>query len=268
MTSRSPRDARRAAVAFAWFAVAAAAPLAAHAQNIPVVRIAVGPAPGAAATGAAAPVRVTSAPPAAAPMDIARGPAPAPNSVWVPGSWSWNGGSYGWSSGQWSMPPNYGARWIAPRWERREGYVLYYPGYWSNTGAMVQPYAPSVATLSGTLSRGLPMTPMGAFYNDYAVPLVAGQTVTFVVRGGASWNGPGPQLDPLVQLYGGGTLLAEDDDGAGGQDSRIVFTAGWSGTFMLRVTSYGAGPSEGTYTLTAQSGAMYGGPYVPAYGVM
>jgi hypothetical protein len=207
----------------------------------------------------------------AAPAEAARPPAPSSGSVWVPGSWSYNGGSYAWNGGQWSTPPSYGATWIPPRWENREGYVLYYPGYWSpgpvhtyNQYAQYNPFnsysgTPYAigGTSSGTLYSGMPTTSSGTLFTDYAVNLYAGQTVTLVLHGGASWTSPGGQLDPLMQVIGNGSLLAQDDDGAGGMDSRIVFTPAWTGTFIVRVTTYGVGPNQGSYTLSSRYGVSW-----------
>jgi hypothetical protein len=115
------------------------------------------------------------------------------------------------------------------------------------------------SNVSGALQGGMAMTSSSALYTDYVVNLYAGQTVTFVLHGGASWTTPGGQLDPLMQLYGGGQLLAEDDDGAGGMDSRIMFTAPWSGAFVVRATTYGYGPNQGYFTLASRYGEMWGG---------
>lgn len=210
------------------------------------------------------PVRVNVAPPAPL-MDIARPAPPMPNAVWVPGSWSWNGSDYAWSTGQWNTPVSNGAIWVAARWERHDGYYLYYPGYWSQPGMPVDvtnaPGTPLVvgSTVSGVLNAGLPTTSSGTLYTDYVVNLYAGQTVTFVLRGGSSWTTPGGRLDPLLEVLGAGQLLAQDDDGAGGMDSRIVFTPQWTGAFVIRATTYGVGMNQGYFSLASRGGVVWGG---------
>ncbi len=215
-----------------------------------------------------APMRVSVAPPPnlyevrpASPM--------GGGSVWIPGAWNWNGAGYAWTAGHFSSPPSYGAGWIAPRWERRDGYVLYYPGYWGGTSTVEQPtYVPTMnssvtnitlgSTASSELRYGMPTTSSGALYSDFAVTLYAGRTVTFVLHGGTSWSSGG-RIDPVMQVFGGGQLLAEDDDGAGNLDSRIQFTPTWTGTYVIRATTYGAGMSQGAFSLVTRDGAVWGG---------
>jgi Glycine zipper/WXXGXW repeat (2 copies) len=55
---------------------------------------------------------------------------PAPNALWVPGYWAFNGNSYTWLAGHWEIPPPNVRAYVAAHWEdRREGYV-YVPSYW------------------------------------------------------------------------------------------------------------------------------------------
>lgn len=238
---------------------------AAHAQNYanPVVTVSVTQ-PQYNSGYVSTPVRVNVAPPVPL-MDVARSPAPSPNAVWVAGQWGWNGSGYAWNPGQWTTPVSTGSMWIPARWERHDGYYLYYPGYWSQGAPPLNDYNASGTPLlvgsnvSGTLNAGLPTTSSGTLYNDYVVNLYAGQTVTFVLRGGMSWTTPGGRLDPLLQVYGAGQLLSQDDDGAGGMDSRIVFTAQWTGSFVVRATTYGVGMNQGCFTLASRAGVVWGG---------
>ena len=58
------------------------------------------------------------------------GASPAPNALWVPGYWSFNGNSYIWLGGHWEIPPPNVRAYVAAHWEnRRDGYV-YVPSYW------------------------------------------------------------------------------------------------------------------------------------------
>lgn len=61
--------------------------------------------------------------------------------------------------------------------------------------------------------------------------------------------------DPILRIHSAsGQLIAEDDDSGLGNESRIAFTAGQSGTYYLSATGLQGG--VGTYTLsTAISGA-------------
>jgi hypothetical protein len=212
------------------------------------------------------PVRVNVAPPA--PLVDVRPAAPSgAGSTWVPGAWNWNGAGYAWVAGHWAAPPSTGSTWIQPRWEQHDGYLLYYPGYWSTTtviAPVVTPvYQPGAmplylgATTSGELRYGMPTTSSGALYTDFAVTLYAGRTATFVLHGGASWTNPGGRIDPLMQLFGSGQLLTQDDDGAGNLDSRIQFTPTWTGTYVIRVTTYGSGANQGNFTLVTRDGAVW-----------
>jgi hypothetical protein len=66
---------------------------------------------------ASAEVIVQVAPPA--PLVEVRGVGPSPNHVWIAGYHRWDGGAYRWEAGRWALPPRAGARWVAPRWDRR-----------------------------------------------------------------------------------------------------------------------------------------------------
>jgi len=79
----------------------------------------------------------------------------------------------------------------------------------------------------------------------FKVTLTAGQTYVFeLVSTGLA--------DPCLYLYAPDvTLLDSDDDGAGGNNSRITYTATESGTYYLGASDFRAG--SGSYRLTAQS---------------
>jgi hypothetical protein len=101
---------------------------------------------------------------------------------------------------------------------------------------------PSVS-FSRTLATGDCMFDDGSFYDLYALYLRAGQQVTITQRSTA--------FDSYLLLVDAtaNTVVAEDDDSAGGNDSRIVYTATRAGPFLIAANSYSGGMS-GTYTLT------------------
>jgi len=71
----------------------------------------------------------SSPPPPPASAEAVSAP-PAPNALWVPGYWSFDGARYIWITGQWEIPPPNAGAFIVAHWEGRgDGYV-YVPGYW------------------------------------------------------------------------------------------------------------------------------------------
>ena len=100
--------------------------------------------------------------------------------------------------------------------------------------------------LSSALERGVSRTggPRGELFHSWALFLDAGQTVTILM-----------QADFDTYLY----LLNEecdevqsDDDGGGGTNSQLVFTAEVSGTYTVVATSFSGG--DGDYNLTIADG--------------
>lgn len=77
-------------------------------------------------------------------------------------------------------------------------------------------------------------------------------------------------LDPFLQLIGpDGAVIAEDDDGAGNLNARIIFTLPDDGTYTIRATRYG-GAGNFTVTLSdagdapvsSSAGATDGGDFI------
>jgi hypothetical protein len=98
----------------------------------------------------------------------------------------------------------------------------------------------SLATTDGTTTAG---SGSGTAYkDDYSLSVVAGQQYTITLNSSA--------FDAYLRLYNGSTLLASNDDGNGGTNSRIVYTAASTGTLTVRCTSYYSG-STGAYTVLA-----------------
>jgi hypothetical protein len=169
--------------------------------------------------------------------------------------------------------------WIAPRWVFSAGVWVFVPGHWQGVGGVIVQLPPPAyndpsqmvslepptmypqplvvgQAVQGVLQPGDATTTAGAFADDYALTLAAGQPVTIVTRGGPSATQPGRPLDVLTLVLFNGQELTRDDDSAGYPNSRIVFAAPYSGTFVIRVTSYGAGANQGAYTLQTYHGAL------------
>lgn len=57
--------------------------------------------------------------------------APAPQMVWVPGYWQWDGARFVWIAGRWDLPRQQGATWQAPSWRAGAGGgAVFVPGRW------------------------------------------------------------------------------------------------------------------------------------------
>jgi hypothetical protein len=129
-------------------------------------------------------------------------------------------------------------------------------GYTGNAGT------PGIAPISvgsmvnGNLGAGDAMIEGGGYVDQYAIQLTAGSPVTIVTRGGPSSMTPNGTLDVLTSVVLDDGLVAEDDDSAGNQNSRIVFTPTVTGTYIIRVSTYGNQQQEGSYQLQVMSGAF------------
>ncbi|MEZ4339123.1 MAG: YXWGXW repeat-containing protein [Sandaracinaceae bacterium] len=78
---------------------------------------------------AEATVQAPEAPPPAR-VEV-RAAAPAPDMVWVPGYWQWDGARFAWIDGRWDLPRREGTVWQAPTWRpRARGGVAFVPGGW------------------------------------------------------------------------------------------------------------------------------------------
>lgn len=84
-------------------------------------------------------------------------------------------------------------------------------------------------------------------YGRFWMHMVAGQTVTITMTSGS--------FDTFLELYplngdgSVGTRIASDDDGAGGTNSRIAYTAATTGFLELRTTTF-VDNTTGPYTLS------------------
>jgi hypothetical protein len=124
--------------------------------------------------------------------------------------------------------------------------------------APVMPMAPTSGTpimqgqaLQGVLDGNGLVLPSGAAADDYVIQLTAGVPVVITTMGGASYN-TSSSLDVFTYLYFNGSEVAHDDDSAGNLNSRIYYTPMYSGTYVIRVTTWGSGLRIGPYTLAVQ----------------
>lgn len=57
-------------------------------------------------------------------------PPPAPNALWVPGYWIYDGRTYTWMSSRWEIPPPLATSYVPAHSEMRDGRPVFVPGYW------------------------------------------------------------------------------------------------------------------------------------------
>lgn len=69
-------------------------------------------------------------PPPPAPPTETITAAPAPNALWIPGYWTYDGARYGWTSGRWEIPPANAHTYVAAHWENQGGTPVYVQGSW------------------------------------------------------------------------------------------------------------------------------------------
>jgi Bacterial pre-peptidase C-terminal domain len=106
--------------------------------------------------------------------------------------------------------------------------------------------------VSGMLEDGDAELENGALFDDYAIELEAGQPLDIDLRGGWSKTEPACNLDVFLEVLKDGHSLAHDDDGGGGFDARLLWTAPDSGQYVIRVSTSGSGRKRGSYTLSAK----------------
>lgn len=74
---------------------------------------------------------VEEAPPAPpAPLVDNVTPSLAPNALWVPGYWDFNGNGYTWTAGHWEIPPPASTTYVAAHWENRPEGNVFVRAYW------------------------------------------------------------------------------------------------------------------------------------------
>ncbi len=111
------------------------------------------------------------------------------------------------------------------------------------------PLDPTAITLDGniisaTLSPVDRTLPDGSYYKVYQFQGRAGQSVAIEMRG----NG----IDPYLVLFDPNTKkIAEDDDGAGGKNARLIVTLPMTGKYTLYANSYEVGDT-GSFTISGR----------------
>ena len=73
--------------------------------------------------------RVQASTPPPAPADPIP-PQPAPNAIWAPGFWIYDGRTYTWMAGRWEIPPPLARTYVPAHSEFRNGQRVFVPGYW------------------------------------------------------------------------------------------------------------------------------------------
>jgi hypothetical protein len=101
-------------------------------------------------------------------------------------------------------------------------------------------------SINGTVTSSENCLNNGHYSDVYFLVLDVGQQLTVQMESTA--------FDALLELYDGftGELITENDDGAGGTNARIVYTATELNVFAINATTFGAG-ATGAYTLTVTS---------------
>lgn len=56
--------------------------------------------------------------------------APAPDALWIPGAWSFDGRAYAWFAGHWEIPPPNARTFVTAHWERMGGRYGWLPSHW------------------------------------------------------------------------------------------------------------------------------------------
>jgi len=103
-------------------------------------------------------------------------------------------------------------------------------------------------TVRGTLTEQSPEESDGTYYEQYTFTGRAGQTVQVTMRSQA--------VDSYLNVGradgGAFTSLATDDDGAGGNDARVVITLPTAGQYVIHANTLA--PATGAYELTLEQG--------------
>jgi hypothetical protein len=114
---------------------------------------------------------------------------------------------------------------------------------------------PMGSVVQGALAAGDTVLADGSYADNYTLALTAGQPVTIVVRGGARSD-----INEAMDVYAALMLDNEevehnDDITVENRNSRIVHTPARTGVYRLVVTTFGAGPKPGAYTVIVAAGA-------------
>jgi hypothetical protein len=120
-------------------------------------------------------------------------------------------------------------------------------------GELPPPKAIAVgASVESALEDGDAFLENGSLFHDYAIELAAGQHVTIDLRGGRSVTEACCFLDVFLEIRGDAGLLAHDDDGGGGFDAHLDWTAPAGGRYVVRASTAGSGRKRGPFVLTVK----------------
>ena len=106
------------------------------------------------------------------------------------------------------------------------------------------PIATALLFAFGTVSGVVAQTPSGSFFNGdrYHVYLQAGQSITVTMTS--------TDVNAYLEIHESGTMtvLAQDDNSAGGNNARLTFTALTQGAYIIEATTFTTGQT-GNYTI-------------------
>ena len=55
---------------------------------------------------------------------------PAPNALWIPGYWTYDGRAYSWLPGHWELPPANARSCVTAHWDQQGERYYWIPSYW------------------------------------------------------------------------------------------------------------------------------------------
>lgn len=117
-----------------------------------------------------------------------------------------------------------------------------------------QPLAVGQA-VSGTFTRGDFTVPNGGYADHYQINLQAGQPVTFAAQS-VPLSPRATPIDVMIDVLLDGQVVGHDDDSGHGSSARLIFTPPRTGTYQVRVTTWGSNLYEGAYSMQAFAGAL------------
>lgn len=127
---------------------------------------------------------------------------------------------------------------------------------WPETPARAPTPLALGATVHGAIDADDTLLRDGSRADDFELALHANSPVTISTRGDPGARPSVTRMDTELRVLDGETLLARDDDGAGGFDSRLTFTPARDGRYVVRVTTHGPWLRTGGYSLNATQPGM------------
>jgi Zn-dependent metalloprotease len=115
----------------------------------------------------------------------------------------------------------------------------------SSSTTTISSGTPGSGSLATTDCTSTTRPTANCYYDNFTFSATAGTAYTITLTSSA--------FDTYLYLLSGTTVLASDDDGNGGTNSKIVYTPSASGTLTIHCTSYSAG-ATGAYTVSLTGG--------------